>query len=221
MNRFINVLLLVVLFPTILLTVYVGFDLPLSFLKTTGQFLPYKFQIFLGIGLFILIIVLRRSIRRWMGMLIVAKQKSFKWNAPVSSSRKKRVLTYLGLEAFIMLFVAIALYTVSKDAFAPAGALLFSVIDNVVFGIVGGVKNGFRVGLSSKALMVADREVILLYFKGLRKVSVHQQTVYFDYIKDLQLSFPLDCIKEESKEEFFSTLEAQMDPKKVYFEVRK
>ena len=221
MNKFINVLLLFILFPTILLTVFVGFDLPLSFLKTTGQMLPYKFEIFLGIGLIIFIILLKRSIRRWMGMLIISKQKRFKWNAPVSQSRKDRVVTYLGLETFIMLFVGVALYKVSADALAPAAAFILSAFDNLLFALVGIFKKGFRVGLSSKALMVADREVVLLYFKGLRKVSVHQQSVYFDYVKGLQLSFPIDCIQEGHKEEFFKILEEQMDPKKVYFEVKK
>ncbi len=221
MNKFINVLLLFTLFPTMLLTVFVGFDFPLSFLKTSGQNLPYKFEIFLGIGIFILIVLVRRSVRRWMGMLIVSKQKRFKWNVPVSKSRKSRVVTYLGLEAFIMLFIGVTLYQVSNDAFAPAGAFIFCTIDNVLFAIVGSIKKGFRIGLSSKALMVADREVVLLYFRGLRKVSVHQQSVYFDYVKGLQLSFPIDCIQEDHKEEFFTILEEQLDPKKVYFEVKK
>ena len=178
MNRLINVILLFILFPTMLLTVFVGFDLPLSFLKTTGQFLPYKFEIFLGIGLFILILQLRRSIRRWMGMHIVSKQKKFKWNTPVSDSRKKRVVTYLLLEALIMTFLGTALYTVTSDAWAPAAAFLFGAFDNIIFAFIGGVKNGFRIGLSSKALIVADREVTLLYFKGLRKVSIQQQSIY-------------------------------------------
>ncbi len=221
MNKFINVLLLFILFPTILLTVFVGFDLPLSFLRTTGQMLPYKFEIFLGIGLVFFVILLKRSIRRWMGMLIISKQKRFKWNAPVSQSRKKRVITYLGLETFIMFFIGVALYMVSEEAFAPAAALVFSAVDNLLFAVIGIKINGFRVGLSSKALMVADREVVLLYFNGLRKVSVHQQSIYFDYIKELQLSFPLDCIQEEQRKEFFQILEAQLNPKKVYFEVKK
>ena len=75
----------------------------------------------------------------------------------------------------------------------------------------------YRVGLSSKALIVCDREVTVVYFTGLRKVSIHQQTVFFDYIKDLQLSFPLDCIQDESKEEFFDLLEDQLDRDKVFF----
>ena len=217
MNNSINVLLVFLLFPTMLIAIYVGMDLPITFLKTTGEFLPYKFEIFAGLGIFILLLLLRKTIRRWMGMSIVSSQKKFKWNAPVSKLRKKRVIFYLILEAVVMAVVGYALYTVTETAWAPALAFLYGTVDNILFAIVGTLKDGFRIGLSSKALIVADREVTLLYFKGLRKVSVHQQTIYFDYIKDLQLSFPSNCVQEENKEEFFKVLEEQMDPERVFF----
>lgn len=206
-----------ILFPTMLIAIYVGLDMPLTFLKTTGQYLPYKFEIFLGLGIFILVLLLRRSIKRWMGMRIVTKTKRFKWNAPVSSARKTRIVTYQLLEALIMLCAAIALYKVANEAWAPALAFGLGVVDNIIFAIVGSIRNGFRIGLSSKALIVADREVTLLYFTGLRKVSVHQESIYFDYIKDLQLSFPSNCIEEDTRQEFLTQLEAEMNPDKVFF----
>ena len=217
MNRFINMLLLVLLFPTMFLTIYVCFDLPIGFLKTTGAHLPYKFELFLGLGLLLFVINLRRSIRRWMGMRIVSKKKKFKWNAPVSASRKKRVITYLLLESLVMSFVGLALYRLSDQAWMPAIAFLFGATDNIIFAIIGIKRNLYRIGLSSKALIVADRDVTLLYFTGLRKVSIHQQSIYFDYIKGLQLSFPSDCIEEENRSEFFELLEAQLDKDRVFF----
>ena len=217
MNRFINMLLLVLLFPTMFLTLYVCFDLPIGFLKTTGAHLPYKFELFLGLGLLLFVINLRRSIRRWMGMRIVSKKKKFKWNAPVSASRKKRVITYLLLESLVMSFVGFSLYRLSDQAWMPAIAFLFGATDNIIFAIIGIKRNLYRIGLSSKALIVADRDVTLLYFTGLRKVSIHQQSIYFDYIKGLQLSFPSDCIEEENRSEFFALLEAQLDKDRVFF----
>lgn len=217
MNKSINVLLVFLLIPVMLVTIIVGFDLPLTFLKTTGAEMPYREQIFLGFGLIVFFINVRRSIRRWVGMVMVSKVKKFKWNQPISLPRKKRVATYSILEIVVMTFVAIALFTVSPQAWFPAIAFLFAAIDNLVFTIVGLKTNGFRIGLSSKALIVADREIIVLYFTGLRKVSQHQQSIYFDYIKDLQMNFPTDCIQEENRAEFFKTLEAQMDPDRVYF----
>lgn len=217
MNRFINALLVFILLPTMLVTIIVGFDLPLTFLKTTGAELPYRAEIFLSIGVLILLINLRRSIRRWMGIRMVKQVKKFKWNTPVSSARKKRVATYLILEIVVFAFVGVALYEVSNQAWMPAIAYVYVALDNIIFTIVGFSTNAFRVGLSSKALIVADREVTVLYFSGLRKVSQHQQSIYFDYIEGLQLHFPTDCIPEENRAEFFELLEAQLDPNRVFF----
>lgn len=199
-----------------LIAILVGFDLPIGFLRVSGNNLAYKDEILLGFGLLFAILVLRRSIRRWMGMRIVAKVKKFKWNAPVSKPRKGRVITYLLLEAMVMFFVSAAFYVIADSALPIAIAFLIGVVDNLIFMLVG-MNNRFRVGLSSKALIVADREVTLLYFTGLRKISLHQQTVYFDYIKGLQLSFPLNCIQEDMREEFFSQLEEQVDRDRVFF----
>ena len=217
MNRFINMLLMFLLVPTMLMAIYVGFDLPVTFLKTTGAYIPYREEIFLGLGLLILIVNVRRSIRRWMGMRIVSKQMKFKWNAPVSKTRKRRIITYTILEVLVMTFVGIALYIVEPQAWFPAIAFIFGAVDNIIFSTVGLSGNHYRIGLSSKALIVADREVILLYFKGLRKISVQQQSIYFDYIKGIQLTFPSDCIQDEHRAEFFKLLEEQIDEDRVFF----
>ncbi len=217
MNRFINALLLFIYFPTLLITIFVGFDLPIQILRVPGSELPYKEYIFMGLGILILMVNIRRSIRRWMGMRIVGKVKRFKWNFAVSPERKSRVFTYLVLEGMILAIAGSALYIISNDAWLPALALVLPAIDNLAFLIIGKQRDAFRVGLSSKALIVADRDVTLLYFTGLRKVSIHQQTIYFDYIKDLQLSFPLDCIQPEMKDEFFAQLKDQVNTDKVFF----
>lgn len=217
MNRVINLLLLLLLVPTMLVTIFVGFDLPIGFLRVSGQSLPYKEEIFLGLGIFILIVLLRRTIRRWMGSQVVKKQAKFKWNICAGKERIKRVITYLFLEALVMTFLGIALYTITEDAWLPAATFIFGALDSLIFGIVGKMNHWFRIGLSSKALIVADREVTLLYFNGLRKVTIHQSSIYFDYIKGLQLSFPLDCIPEDRMDEFFQELEGSINKDKVYF----
>ncbi len=216
MNKSINIALGLLLLPTMALAIFVGFDLPIEMFKISGNNMPHKEYVFLGLGLLIMIVILRRSIRRWMGMRIVNQVKKFKWNAEVSKERKSRVRVYLLLEAMVMTSVGLALYAVCDDALAPCIAFLIGSLDNIVFAIAG--RNGrYRVGVSSKAVIVADREVILLYYSGLRKISAHQQTTYFDYIKGLQLSFPTDCIQDEEREEFLKVLEAQIDPNRVFF----
>jgi len=217
MNRFINAVLLFITLFTAFIAIYVGFDLPFGILKTTGSEIPYVDEVLMGLGLLLFIIVLRRTYRRWMAIRIVNRLPRFKWNQPVSKERRVRVIIYNVLELSVYLFAAGVLYWLTDRAWAPAAALLFAVIDNLILTFHSAK---YRAGVTSKAVIVADREVVVLYFTGLRKVSVHQQTIYFDYIKDLQLSFPTNCIAKESREEFFEMLENQVDRDKVYFKVK-
>jgi hypothetical protein len=215
MNSFINLLLLVISLPTLLLSVFVGFDLPIDFLHTTGKRLPFRTEIYLVLGLLLLIIGLRRSIRRWMGVSMVKQQTKFIWNQPISTERKKRVFVYNSLEALVFLSLMLAHLFLSQVAFFVVTAYLILALDAILFLLINGKE--FRVGLSSKAILVADREIVLIYLNGLRKVSVSQQTIYFDYIEELQLSFPLDCIEPGQKTEFFEALEGQIDRDRVLF----
>ncbi|MFN6014296.1 MAG: hypothetical protein ACK47F_06380, partial [Flavobacteriales bacterium] len=158
----------------------------------------------------------RRSVRRWMGMRLTNQVNKFKWNEPMSSERKKRVVVYTLMEALVMGCVGTALYQVAQEAFIPSSAFWFGTADNLVFLIVGSTGNRFRGGITSKAVIIADRDVSLIYFRGLRKVSIQQDSIYFDYIKGLQLSFPMDCIPPSKKDEFFEILEQQIDRDKVF-----
>ncbi|MEN9987428.1 MAG: hypothetical protein RLZZ585_467 [Bacteroidota bacterium] len=217
MNSFINVLLLVVTFPTMLLSVFVGFDLPIDFLNTTGANLLYRFEVFLGLGMVFAIISLRRSVRRWMGVFMTAKTSKFAWNGTISRERQQRVILYTSIESIVLFFLALSYYYVTKEAIFISGVLVFFALESMLFLAIN-VKNNFRVGVTSKAVLVSDREIILIYLAGLRKVSISQQTVYFDYIQDLQLSFPIDCVEEAERSAFFTSLEAQLDPNRVLFQ---
>lgn len=216
MNKFINALLLFLLFPTMLFTIAVGFDMPIEFLRTSGQQLPYRFEIFLALGLFTFIILLRRTVRRWMGMRLVNQLQKFKWNQQMSQERVKRVIVYTIMEAVVLFFVGSTLYTITPEALFPAIAFWFATTDNFIFLAYGVALKKFRIGVTSKAIIAADREVSLVYFLGLRKISIHQQSLFFDYIKGLQLSFPVDCVPENEATAFFEAVEAQIDTDKVF-----
>lgn len=217
MNSFINVLLLVITFPTMLLSVFVGFDLPIELLKTSGARIPFRFEVFLGLGLLYAVISLRRSVRRWMGVRMTSQKAKFVWNGEISRERKQRVILYTVIESTLLFFLAAAYYFVTKEALFISSVLLFFSLESLLFLLVNS-RNKFRVGLTSKAVLVSDREIILIYLAGLRKVSVSQQTIYFDYIQDLQLSFPIDCIEESERQGFFKNLEAQLNPDRVLFQ---
>jgi hypothetical protein len=216
MNSFINLLLLVVTLPTMLMSIFVGFDLPVEFLGVSGARIPYRFHVFLGLGMVLLIIGLWRVVRRWMGIRMTKQIKKFKWNQTISNSRKQRVVTYTLLESLVFLSLAFGYYYLTEDAWFPALAMLFLSVESLLFLLLN-AKNNFRIGLTSKAILASDREIILIYLKGLRQVSISQQTVYFDYIENLQLSFPTDCIPKESRTEFFDLLKGQLDNNRVLF----
>ena len=56
-----------------------------------------------------------------------------------------------------------------------------------------------------------------MYFSGLRRVTVQQQSLYFEYIKDLQLSASLDGISAEDRKTFRETIESAVDRNVVFF----
>jgi len=214
MNSFTNSLLIFFTIPLLCLTVYIGLDVPIDFLHTTGSELPYQGYMFLGFALLFFIILIWRSIRRWMGLLIVNKQSRFQWNKVVSKGRSQRIVVYTLLESGIMSAVAYAMYRVTGEHHYP-GIVLFGFSVEGLFFLVIGIRNKFRVGISSKAVIVSDREVTIVYLSGLRQVTIGKESVYFDYIKDLQLSFPTDCIAPEELDSFRSRIREVVDNDRV------
>jgi hypothetical protein len=216
MNRLTNSFLLVLFFPTLALAIFVGFDFPLEFIRTSGANLPYKEYMFGGLALLMAILAANRSIRRWVALFTIRQTDRFVFHTKVSNERRKRVIVYTLLEAGILTAVGIALYILSSEAILCSAVFLASAMDNLLFLIIGLPR--FGIGLSKKAIIVADREVIVLYFSGLRKVSLSQQTLFFDYIQALQLTFPVDCISEEDRNEFLHNLEAVTDKDRVFIQ---
>jgi hypothetical protein len=204
-------------FPALALTVYVGFDLPIEFLKTTGNNLPFKGEIFLGFGAILLIVGGRRSMRRWMGMRMVSQISRFQWNQPMGKTRIRQANMYLNLEALMHLFLAIGTYTVTPQALPISAVYLILGLDHLLFEIYGTSRNKFRVGITKNAIVVADRDVKIIYFSGLRRVSTHQQSLFFDYIKELQIAIPIDTIAAENRASFRETVEQIVDRDKVFF----
>ena len=214
MNSFTNSLLIFFTIPLMCFVVYVGYDVPIDFMHTTGKEIPYQEYIFLGFGLVYFMLLVWRSIRRWMGLLIVNKTERFKWNMLVSKTRSHRILVYSLLESGIMSTVAFAMYVVSDTNHLPGIILYVFSIEGLIFLLLG-LKNKFRVGISSKAVIVSDREVTIAYLTGLRQVTIGNESVYFDYINDLQLSFPTDCIDEQHIESFRSEIKNVVDRDRV------
>ena len=123
MNKFINILLLLLVFPAIGLAIIIGFDLPLDFLRMSGANIPYKFEIFCGFAGLVLAVGFRRSPRRWMGVRMVNQLGRFQWNAPMAAHRYRQSMLYLSLEAALHLSVAFGLFLLTAYAWILAGVL--------------------------------------------------------------------------------------------------
>ena len=206
MNRITNALLFFLFIPILALSIFIGFDLPLEILKTTGRSLPYKSVLFLGFALLVGIIGSNRSIKRWVGLFTIRQTTRFMFTTKSSAERKQRVVVYSLLESIVLALLALALYNLTQDSLICS--LLYAVfaVDGLLFLIIG--ISSFGVGISSKAILVVDREVTVAFLSGLRKVSISQQTLYLDYLNGLQHTFPVNCIPDGDKSAFILTLES-------------
>jgi hypothetical protein len=214
MNSFTNSVLLFFSLILIGFSVYVGFDVHIDFLHMSGRNLPFQSYIFVAFGILFFALLGWRSVRRWMGIYIVNKKSRFTWNKPTSKKRKQRVLTYTILEVLIMGSLSFALYFVVESWILPVMVLLFFSLESLVFlGL--NYRNRFRVGISSKAIIVADREVVIVYFTGLQKITLGKDSIYFDYIQNLQLLFPTDSLEAEQIPIFKQEVQKMIDRDKV------
>ncbi len=216
MNSFTNVVLLICTFPILGICLFIGLDLPIEFLKTTGAQLPYQSIIFGICSFFIFWFTFRRSLKRWMGIKLINQTQKFLWNRPVTRDSKTIVVTYNLLEALIMGTLAFGIHEITDKAWLISMAYGVAALDNVLFTVLGLAKNLWRVGITKKAVLLSDREVTVMYFQGLRKVSFSQETLYFDYIKDLHLHMPVTPV--EDKEAFISCLKDCVNSDKTYWD---
>ena len=214
MNSFTNSILLFLGILLIGFCIYVGFDIQIDFLHSTGSNLPYQSYVYLGFGILFFGLLGWRSVRRWMGIYIVNKTTRFTWNKPTSKKRKQRIVTYTLLEVLVMGSLSYAFYFLLEFWILPGFVLLFFCVESIVF-LLFGYKNRFRVGISSKAIIAADREVVIVYFTGLQKITLGKDSIYFDYIKELQLLFPTDCLEENEISAFKQEVQKMIDRDKV------
>ncbi len=216
MNKITNILLLLVTLPIMLVCIIIGGDLPVEALKTTGGQLPYQNVIFWVAGGLVFTILLRRSLKRWTGMQILGQKSKFIWNQEISLERKTRVLMYNLLEAAALLSMAYGLYRMCPQGWPIPLAYGIGGVEIILFSIFGWFSKTWRIGITKKAIVLADREVKALYFLGLRKIYIHQETLHFDYKDDIQLNMPLAPV--ENKEEFMQILWDNLNQEKVYAE---
>jgi len=218
MNKSANIFLFLFFIPTLVLSILIGFDATIPLLNTSGENIANREIYFLILGFCILIINARRSIKRWIILRMINKTTNYKWSSVVGSQRVKRVYTYNLLECLLMTVAGISLIQITFQAWLPTIGYLIGALDSLVFVIFGSTTKKFRIAIADKAILAIDREIILIYFNGLRKISFQQQTLFFDFKeKELQFRIPINYIPENERTNFFNVLKSSVDRKKVYF----
>jgi hypothetical protein len=217
MNKSVNILLILLLIPVFGLSIFVGFDLPIEFLKTSGKNLPYQHVIFITFGILIFLLGVRRSMQRWVGIKMVNNLEKYQWNEEIDAKRKSQINMYLMIEGIMHLLVGFALVALTQKVLVIATVFFALGIDHLLFCLVGNFKKVWRVGVTNKAIVVAERDFKVIYFSGLRRVTVHQQTLFFDYIKELQLAISIDSISPKNRTSFRNVLEEKLNRDKVHF----
>lgn len=218
MNRFINSVLLFIAILTLGFVVIVGKDLPIDFLRTTGQYLPYKNAAFIAIAGVFILIGGRRSMQRWMGTALIRKTERYQWNVPIGKERQSRTIFYLVLEGSFHLAIAGVFLSLTMDSLPVAIALALLAFDHFLYAWLGHSKKIFRIGITKAALVLIDRDVRILYFSGLRKISMQQRILFFEYIKDLEMDISSDAVPEDKRAEFREVLKQQIDLDRVYLD---
>ena len=219
MNRFFNswILLFTILVFPFALAVGLNEDFEFIGLKIQGEEFEYKTIVFSSVAGVLFLLGAVKATKKWLGIRVIKQTKRFKFTCELSQERKKRVLVYNGIEiVFLLLFTGLFGY-LSADTLVLALVYFALALEHFLASFVGVTKNKYGVGVSTKALIRVDREVNVVYFKGLQKVTKHQDTLYFDYVNGLTLHIPLNVIPKNKEDEFYTTLRTYVDPNKVYY----
>ncbi|TNE55495.1 MAG: hypothetical protein EP338_04295 [Bacteroidetes bacterium] len=217
MNKSTNILLFLFSLPILAFTLAISFDMPLEIIKISGANLPYQKELFWSFAAIVFMLGARRSIRRWMGLRMVNQVTRFRWNKTMSLGRYRQSNLYLILEGVLHLIMAYGFWTLTERSYPVVLAFSILGLDHLVFALLSSSKRWFRVGLTGKAIVVADRQVTAIYLQGLKAVSVQQESIFFDYGNDLQLDFPVSCIEQEDRQSFREELEQVVNRNKVHF----
>lgn len=219
MNRFYNLWITIVCILTLPVALSVGLNEDFTILGFTieGEEFAYGEIVFAASAGLLLILGGLKAVRKWMGLRLIAQKDKFSFITPISDKRKKRVALYSGLEVVFLIFWSIVFYLMANAAWPLVVALLFLALEHTLNVFIGLKLNKYGIGITNKALLRVDREVDVLYFSGLQKISFQQQNIFFEYINDLALFIPLDAIPEDKKTEFDLILKEKINPERVYY----
>ena len=215
MSKTVNLLLAMLIIPTAILALLVGFDLnALGFIQ--GLDTPYAAEFFLGMGIFSGIILFWRAFRRWSALFIFKNEKQFVWIGASTPTHINRVRFYLLLEALFSTFLGLYFYWILDLTLFISIAFLAAALESLIFIALRCNSKYLKAGIIKNGLVIADRDLTFYYFSGLKSVSTQNDSIYLEYRNDLCLAFPIHPINQEDPAAFMNHFLSAVDKKRVF-----
>jgi len=222
MNKVINIFSLVLLFLFSFLAIGNYEDIGISVYEIND--IKYLKEICFGLIVVIGLFGLLRIQRRWTGIKDIKSFKKFVYKTPLSKKAKAlmamfSVMEIIFLSFFIGLFIKELHLDINNYLTPMIVALLMIIAEIIIFTIyVFKSKNVLIMGVNTNLIAFFDREIHIVYFDGLQRISVYQNRLHFKYKLDLNVFVELDYIPQENLLEFKQNLENVLLKKDVFID---
>ncbi len=215
MSKGVNILLTLLIIPTAVVALLVGFDLnALGFIH--GVDTPYISEFFIGIALVSGVLLFWRAFRRWSAFVIFKNKTQFVWVGASTATHINRVRFYLLLEALFFVFMGTYFFWISELTLYLALVFFAATAECFVFMVLRANPKFMKAGITKNGLVIADRDLSFYYFSGLTSVSTQNDSIYMEYRNELCLSFPIHAINKQDRPAFLSHFISAVDKKRVF-----
>ena len=222
MNKIINIFSLVLLFLFSFLAVGNYEDIGISVYEIND--IKFLKEICFGLTVVIGLFGLLRIQRRWTGIKDIKSFKKFVYKTPLSKKAKGLVLMFSVMEIiFLSFFVGLFVKELHLDVehyLTPIIVVLLIIIGEIIIFTIYALqsKDVLIMGVNKNLIAYFDREIHIVYFDGLQRISVYQNRLHFKYKLDLNIFVELDFIPKENLLEFKQSLEEVLLEKGVFID---
>ena len=204
-----------------LLAAGILFDLSISSFHIKN--ISYQQEMLWSLAGIVALLGILRAIRRWQGIKDMKSFKSFSLHIKSSKSSLQYAILHSALELMFMLFTiiiaAFILMPEPHNAYPILLVSLFLFIESSIF-LLRRLKNDqvFGVGVNKDVIAYFNREMKLLYFTGLQRVTIHYGMIHFQYKGELSMFLPATAIADEDRVKFRDHLIETLSEKNVYID---
>lgn len=222
MNRSVNIISFFIFVVYALMITIVTYDLSVSDFSLRAM--PYKFEIFTGFALLIMLFGAVRIVRRWQGVRDIKKFGSFIYETITSPQALQyaRLLTAIEIIfASAALLYCTQLINLNAEQVIPMIIVLAVLLVEMIFflGFIKASTGAFKLGVGEEVLACFNREMHLYFYSGLKRVDLHsKEIISFTYRDGLNLTLPTNQIPPDQREAFCNALIQVLEPKNVYID---